>query len=283
MTLDIFLLLVILTFTLVGYLTGILRQILKVSCVLLAFFMSGPTAKFINVYFDTGEHIGPITSFGLVRIGCWLVLYVLLRILAFYINQAVGADKAGVLRPINRRLGGYLGFLEGVGLSLVVLWALQVWINDEESMLFPTLRSKAALAYSNSWSQSSIAWQLASRWNPLIDWDFLPNIRTLIKVTRHPEVFDAVQQNPQVKKLLRHPKVAAVMRDASIRQALADRDYIAILRNPNFKAMMSDKEVRELTRNVRVFELLRTELDKLGERPPQRKDKPTTPQRKART
>ncbi len=271
MSLDVLLLAVVLTFTIVGYITGILRQILKVTCVILSFFLSGPAAKFLTAHFATAEHIGPLSSYGVVRILAWVGIYVLLRIVAFYINRAVGADTKGVLQPINRRLGGYLGFVEGVGLSLVVLWSLQIWINDEDTIILPKWRGKAADAFFTSWSQGSVAWRLASRYNPLVDYGFVPNMKVLLKAAKTPQVLDALKKNANVQALLNHPKVKALTEDETLRKDLADRDYMAVLTNRNFKAMMSDREVQNLMRNVHVFEILKGELAKSEQAQPAKK------------
>jgi len=263
MTLDVSLLLLVAVFTLIGYFTGILRQILKVSCVVLSFFLSGPTAKFLTAYFANDEHIGPISSYGVVRIISWIGLYTVLRIVAFYLNRAVGGEKAGVLRPINRRLGGYLGFLEGVGLALVALWSLQIWINDKDTWLFPTWRTKAENVYYASWSQSSVAWRLASRWNPLLDYDIRGKLDLLFQAAQYPEVLQSLTQNANVKGLLNNPKVKAVLEDESFIKDIADHNYFEALSNLKLKAMMSDKEVQELMRKVHFFEILKEELSKI--------------------
>jgi uncharacterized membrane protein required for colicin V production len=269
MTLDIVLLVVIAAFTLVGFLTGILRQILRFGCVVLSFILSGPVSKLFSNYVES-EHIGPFSSSLFVRLGAWLGLYVLLRIAAFYVNRAVGTDKQGVLRPINRRLGGLLGLLEGVALALVVLWALQIWVTDKQALLFPGLHGNAAEEVVVSWSRSSVGWRLASRYNPLIDYDVVGKINVLVAAVRTPEIFSSVTQDANVKALLNHPKVRAVKHDDSLTEALADRDYVAILRNPNFRAMMSDPEVQQLMRNVRVFDILKKELERPQNRSPKK-------------
>jgi hypothetical protein len=204
-----------------------------------------------------------------VRIGAWVGLYVLLRIVAFYLNRAIGAAKGGVLMPINRRLGGYLGFLEGMGLCLVMLWALQIWINDEQTILFPQWRQKAQEAFYASWAQSSLAWRLASHYNPLIDFNLVGKLRVLSKALQYREdIWPVLSHDPSVQALLNHPKVKALMKDEAFRNAMQEKDYMAILRNPGFKAMMSDPGVQALMRNVHVFDILKESLDKRAKREP---------------
>ena len=280
MTLDLLLIIIVLAFTLVSYYTGILRQVLKLACVILSFFLSGPTSRFLCARFATSDHLGPITSYGVVRILSWLGLYVLLRIVAFYLNRAVGADKAGVLRVINRRLGAYLGFLVGVGLALVVLWSLQIWINDEDTFIFPKFRDKAAGSWAASWSQSSVAWRLASRYNPLIDYDLCGKLNLLRQAALHPQVFQGLSQDPSVKELLKDENVKALLKDEEFLSSIRDHDYIAALSNRQFKAMMSDHKAQELMHKVDFFRILNDELGKL-QAAPKGKKKAREPGRKS--
>ena len=271
MTLDLLLIIIVLAFTFVSYYTGILRQVLKLACVILSFFLSGPTSRFLCACFATSDHLGPITSYGVVRILSWLGLYVLLRIVAFYLNRAVGADKAGVLRVINRRLGAYLGFLVGVGLALVVLWSLQIWINDEDTFIFPKWRDRAAGSWAASWSQSSVAWRLASRYNPLIDYDVCGKLDLLRRAARHPEVLQSLPQSPSIRTLRENKNVKALLKDEGFLSNIRDHDYIAALSNRNFKAMMSDKDVQRLMREADFFRILKDELGKLQAAPKDKK------------
>jgi uncharacterized membrane protein required for colicin V production len=87
--LDIFCVLVVACLAIAGYRAGIVRQILLIACLVGAFFLSWPAAPYINAIVLSQASLYPAASYVCSCFLAWLLVYLVLRVIAYYINRSI--------------------------------------------------------------------------------------------------------------------------------------------------------------------------------------------------
>lgn len=120
--LDVVLLIIILFLTIRGVFRGFVREFMAMASVILgitgAMLFSGTVAVLVEPWFGTGVW-GQVISF----LGIFLMVYLLVRIFENALNRLI--DRIN-LESLDRAMGFFLGLGEGVLVSFVLVFLLQI-------------------------------------------------------------------------------------------------------------------------------------------------------------
>ncbi|NOZ22950.1 MAG: CvpA family protein [Planctomycetes bacterium] len=257
MALDIFCVLVLAFLTITGYWAGVIRQVLLLACLIGSFALSREAVGPINRLIAPHTALSPSASYVLSGFLAWLAIYVILRLIAFYIDRVIGKDRIGQVRPWNKKLGAALGAVKGLILVSIILCGLDVALG------VAVQEGKAGTLY--RMYQSSYSGALMSKINPLAKWRVADRVHTLIEVARNPAVLKGMENEAYIRKIINHPKVRAVTQNPQLDLAVKKRDFLAIWFNKDVQALLSDPEIARLLLNEKIFDILekRVEQSKL--------------------
>jgi len=257
MLIDIVCVVIILIFCFLGWRSGILRQLLLVGCIVGSYFASIFVVGYVNPIVSRWG-FKPSNSYAVAWFGCWLIVYIALRIIVHWIDRILGYDRRGKPKAWNRRAGAVLGLAKGFLIAAIFVCVLDAVIASPPSFLKNSdLFARLVNRYDVSYSK-----RIISVWNPLKEWRLVDKATVLLRVSARPDALQDLEKDPEIRKLLRHPRVKAVTGSKKLREAWRRGDFIAILTDENFRAMVKDPEVKQLLADVRIFDAMERQLKK---------------------
>ena len=260
MALDIFCVLVIVFLTVTGYFAGIVRQILYIVCLIGAFILARPATPYVGAFLASQTQMSPATCYVCSCFLAWLVVYIILRLVAHSINRAIGKDRVGQVRPWNKKLGALLGGAKGLVLVFVILCFLDVAFGVAKSR---GMGGQLEKMYARSYSAA-----IAARISPFTRWRMEDRIDTLIEAARNPQSLKGIENEAEVRRILSHPKVLAVARSRKLDAAWKKRDIAAIMANKDFRALISDPKIASMLLDASLFDALERRVNKSRTAPP---------------
>ncbi len=127
---DLIIILIILTFTVIGFVRGIFSKLLGlisfVSALIIAYYIASPISSLLVGTSFYNSIVGSIGSswagtIFLIVIGliCFIIIYIVLRILSKTIILAI--NKGKILGAINKLIGGVFGLIIGIFIATIYL------------------------------------------------------------------------------------------------------------------------------------------------------------------
>ncbi|MEW6357515.1 MAG: CvpA family protein [Planctomycetota bacterium] len=248
MALDIFCVLVLAFLAITGYWAGVIRQVLLIACLIGSFALSQGAVGPVNRLIASRSTLSPSAAYVLSGFVAWLVVYAVLRLIAFYIDRVIGKDRLGQVRSWNKKLGAVLGAVKGLILVSIILCGLDVALG------VAVQEGKAGALH--QMYQSSYSGALMSKINPLAKWRVADRVHTLIEVARNPAMLKGMENEAHIRKIIDHPKVRAVTQNPQLELAVRKRDFLAIWLNKDVQALLSDPEIAKLLLNEAIFDIL---------------------------
>jgi uncharacterized membrane protein required for colicin V production len=246
MWIDLGAVLVVLIYTTLGLIQGVIAQIFRlvglVLVVLYARFVAESGGYWIALHL--GVH--PAVSYGISLIGGALILYAVCALFGRAVTRwATGSDDAS--REVNWTLGALLGFAKGILVAFLLL-AMMAMV-------------PAASLGRHPWIQT----QLRRSWllervrpvNPLPEVRFLADIEDYKKVYENPEAQRILERQPAVIELLNLPRVREAVSDEQLRAIVQEKNWQELFVNEKFLALLFDPEVRAKLNKVKPRDALR--------------------------
>ena len=249
-TLDVIVLGVVLLFTLIGFLRGLLRKLAGLGALVGACIGVGYVARPATRYLvDNWEGANWLLVYVVCAVLGWIVLYILLRVILGYIAGALGSNEKGKPRPWNRKLGAAFGGLEGLLICWLVVMLLCAVPEDVFAKYLPALNEELQGSLFAKATRTTTPSALA-KLEPLID--------DLKAVARKPETLEKLAQEAPVEELLENDKVDSIVKDEELTdhlregrverfledrkvgQALTDPEVLRILRSPALRRALSE-------------------------------------------
>ncbi len=233
---DLLVILLIGLATLWGYLRGILRSVLTVAALTVAYLASAPLASPIGDLMAAHTEWAANVCYAVGRVIGALLIYVSLSISAQVADRRLGRTRFGFMRGWNRTWGAVAGFVTGLLIALILLFAA-------DAMLKAYPEGGGALA--ESARRSSLV-RLVSRFNPA-DRYLVTDFLKLLRVAREdPQVLEELSHKEGIRRLLEHPTVARLFHDEVLAEAVRDGRFQDVFANENLRRLLEDKELREL-------------------------------------
>jgi len=232
----------VVAFTLVGFLRGILRQALSVGAVAAAYLASavlgGPLAAMVLKWREMSSGMAYMVG----RVIGGVVVFVSLSIAVRLADKRFGRTRQGVLRPWNRNLGALAGLLFGMVLALSLLC-----VADAAYKALPDSQSPLVKAAGSSYFRTWITGH-----NPADRLLITDSLKFARIVHSNPEAMEKLSERPEIRELFNDPAVRDVVTDeglmAEIDEAAKTNDPARLLEiagNEKIRKLLSDPGLRE--------------------------------------
>lgn len=171
-----------------------------------------------------------------------LAFYVSAVVLSSLLFKKTSQQSAGIVRLIY----GFGGALFGLVFGLLILWGgislVRMMGAVEEGR--ETGAGSAQMASMKESLERGTTGRVVDKIDPVP-----PNVYNLItklmRVTRSPEATARLFADPEVQKLLAHPKIDALFSDPGVAEAAARGNHFALLSSPKLLSVASDPEVQK--------------------------------------
>lgn len=234
MTIDLFILIVVVVFSLIGAYTGAARQIAQLVGLVAAFSCARPIGTFFGP--RIAQSLGTPQSAGVV-VGTLVTFIVVLVAVRFILTQVLRSAFAGREegdRQADRVLGFLLGALKVTALSYVVLSALTF---AERNITVAGRRLGLSPA-------DSYAFAVARSYNLFELTQFSP-VKDLVAVAdaaQDPKRRARLTDDPAFRSVQQDPRFRRVLEDQGLRKALERGDYQQLLRSNAVLQLIQDRD-----------------------------------------
>jgi len=248
--LDVLVIIVVLAFVGIGYLSGILHEGLTICALAFSYFASASLEGPIGALVLSVGWPGPAMAYTLGRVLGGVLIYVSLRVAIHIADRRFGRTRQGVLQPWNRNLGAFAGLLFGLGLGCCILC-----IADAAYKACPECEGRWAKA-----AQASALRKLVAPYNPA-DRLLVTDSLKLIRLAKdRPARLEELRQTDLIRKLIDHPTIQEILADAELMDAIHARDVKRVARDEKIHALLKDRELRRMIFSEEVRAALRETL-----------------------
>lgn len=236
MTLDLLIAVLALLLGIAGARRGAASQLAGWGALVLAVLAARPGAAALGPAFASALHAAKGTASVAAGLFTFIVVLVLARLL-------LNALLKGVLtfgNPERRGLDSFLGFALGAAKVLAVAWvALSALAFVEERFSV----SGKVLGISPA---QSLAFAAAKRWNFFGMANFGPtqSLMKLEQALRKPGAMAKLSTEPAVAALLKEPRFQAVAEDPVVKKAVEEHDMATLLKTDSVVQLLSDTQAR---------------------------------------
>jgi hypothetical protein len=254
MGIDIVLAVVILLLMVYGFLAGILRILLFVVSIELAWLASARLGSALGATLAGAAGWPMSVSYGITRLLGGLVLLGSLWIAAATANALWGRTRWGTTRGWNSILGALGGLAIGGTVAFAAASLLQLWHGASAESMPDGLRAQ---------TERSVAVGQAARWTPAAQ-QFFTDALTLVEAARRdPETLRQLRQDEQIRQFLDIPSVAAALEDPDVQALVRERSWNRLLQSDRVKAAADDPAVRRALRELSLVGLIRQRLQRV--------------------
>ena len=235
MTIDLFILILIGVFAVIGAFTGAARQIAQLVGLAAAFACARPIGTFFGPRVAASINAPLVVGVVLATFLTFIVVLVAVRFVLTLILKRLFTGKDEEDRHADQALGFILGALKVAAISYVVLSALTF---AERNI---TLAGKK-LGISPS---DSYAFGIARKYNLFEMTQFSP-VKDLVHVAdaaTDPAQRAKLEEDPAFKALQQDPRFRKVLADEQMRKAIAQGDYQQLLRSNVVLQLIQDPQV----------------------------------------
>jgi len=265
--LDTVIIVLVVIFTLIGLLRGLIPQLFNLAGLVLAYFLASPLGALLEGIFPklgfgpTAAHLSSLILAG-------LIVYFAVVLVGHFINKQVKEAGNG-LNWRNRMWGGIIGLVKGILIALAILFIIDA---------IPRQLPAGEGSQQQPLSTSPLL-KAAHRINPLPDTEYIQNATRVLKDA---ETIKKIQQDPDYQKLLQNQKFQDVLADKDIIEAIEKSDYGFLFRDDKLKKLVKDSEVRGLILKL-VGKIIKAQKEKLTEEAPEEIEQETQSEEERKT
>ncbi len=237
MTIDLFLLCVVLLAALLGAMTGAAKQIANVIALLIAYVAARPLGTWLGPM--AAPELKAPTAIGIVA-ATFVAFIVVLVIARVAVAALVGRLFAGQ-NPNSRAVDRSLGFIFGGAKVGVLIWVILCALTFVEDNVTIAGRRIGVTP------RTSEAFALARGYN-LFELTQFSAVRDLIAVANasaDPRKVEKLKNDAAWQRLKRDPRLKRVLSDKRLRDAYAQGDYRSLLRNNDVLQLIQDPELSD--------------------------------------
>jgi hypothetical protein len=235
-------------FAVIGFFTGFWMQVMRLGALVLAYLLAGvigkPLGPSLGGWLGVPSLVGSLIGTGLAFILLYAILstvgYVFLR---RWERKRVKDDEDKPRRRTWERAAG--AALGGAKVFLVLYLVLCVAVLAEKPVSQVLGRRSRVL------SESAMA-GFARNHNMLsgLHLPVVGDMANLGKIASDPKIHERVARDPNMQKVLAHPKIQRLLDDPGLVSAARRNDIASILSNPRLNAALEDPEVRKLLSEI---------------------------------
>ncbi len=249
MTIDLIFIGVVLGFGLLGWISGFWMQLMRLAVMVASYLLAGVIGRPLGSIMAESFGIPTLVGQAVGTFGAFILLYMVLGTIGWSIlrrrrrlKPGMDAEKAARRRSIDRMAGCAFGMTKA---GLILFLLLSAVVLAEKHLEGPLKRSR--IGY-----DESLTVKLARDYNILggLHLPVIGDIETLSRLGSDPAFRARVAADPQLKKVIEHPKIRGLLNDRAIVKASRSRDIAALAANPCLNQALSDPEVRELLSRI---------------------------------
>ncbi|MBN2494972.1 MAG: CvpA family protein [Deltaproteobacteria bacterium] len=259
MTIDLVCAGAIALFAFLGYISGFWMQVMRIGVLVAAYLLAGAAGRPLGPFLASSLGVPVLLGRLLGSAIAFLLLYSILSTVGWSLlrrrrrkkeleQDGQKPDRASW----NSTLGAVFGGAKAFAILFVMLCAI-VLFDSQGGKIRHAIRS-AGMGY-----EKSVAVRFA-RENNLLAGLHLPvvgDLATVVELNRKPELRKKALADPNVQKLLDHPRVKALLNDRKIIELSKNRDVSALLGHPKVNALLEDAEIQKLLGEIDLGELVR--------------------------
>ena len=244
MTIDLAVVVVVLIFTVLGVYQGLVPQLFRIGALILIWLLVNLLGAVFSVFLAPFGLPG-LTKFYLgVLIGA-VVVYGGLSFLGRYLSDRFINTRTSRME-LHSKLGGYLGFIKGLLVVILVLFVLGA-LPEGYLEKKPKLHAQA---------QGSWAVFVVNLINPFPELTLFDDLSAYQKLLKDPQAVERLKEQSAFQKLREHPTVREALADPEVSRKLEELDYRSLLAEPKVARLLGDAEVRGLLLQLNPREAL---------------------------
>jgi len=228
----------LLLFTLMGVYQGLVPQLFRTGALVTIWLFLKPLAGIFSLVLSpfglpglTGLYLG-----GLIG---GVVVYAGFSFLGKYLSDRFINTRTSRMEA-HSKLGGYLGFVKGALVAVLVLFILGA-LPQGYLAKKPGLHAQVQ----DSWAVSA-----ARLINPFPELTVFDDLSAYQKLLEDPEAVARLKEQPAFQKLRDHPAVQELLNDPETADKLEQGDYRFLLADPKVVRVLKDPEARRLLRQL---------------------------------
>jgi len=214
-----------------------------------SYLLAGIVGRPIGMAMARGLEIPPLLGDVVGSFLAFIGLYMVLSTVGWRLLRGIRrkTQKTPTLRFLNSAAGAGFGMLK-TGFILFLLLNAVVLM---ESRIGNKIK-KTGLGY-----DKSLLVKIARKHNVIkaMHLPMVGDVEVLGRLSSDPGFRRRVAEDPNVQKLLAHPKIRALLGDRALVSASRSRDFSAIMSNPRLNEALQDPEVKSLINKIDLGKL----------------------------
>jgi uncharacterized membrane protein len=224
----------LLFFTVSGIYQGLVPQLFRIGALVLIWLLVKPLGVVFSLLFWP-LRIRGLTGFYLgVFVGA-VVVYAALSLLGRYLSDRFINTRTSRME-LHSKLGGYLGFIKGLLVVVLVLFLLGALPDG-----YLTKKPAMGAAVKGSWAVT-----LANLVNPFPQLTFFDDLSAYQRLLGDPAAVERLKGQPAFQQLREQQAVKEALADPEVAGKLEELDYRYLLAEPKVARLLWDPEVRRL-------------------------------------
>jgi hypothetical protein len=225
---------VLLLFTVLGIYQGLVPQLFRVGALVLIWLLIKPLGYVFSLVFWPFGLRG-LTGFYLGALVGAVVVYVALGFLGRYLSDRFINIRTSRME-LHSKLGGYLGFIKGLLVVVLVLFLLGALPEG-----YLEKKPKLGAQVKGSWAVT-----LANLVNPFPRLTVFDDLKAYQRLLKDPAAMDRLAEQPAFQQLHEQSAIKEMLADPEVMRKLDEMDYRALLADPKVARVLWDPEVRRL-------------------------------------
>lgn len=246
MSLDVVILLILLAFALLGYVSGALAQLFGLVSLVVAYVVSKPAgpvvARFLMERYEHPPSVAAVTG----RIVAGIGIYIVCKLIFLLANLYLGRREVQS-RIWNRGWGAGLSVVKAVA----VVWLVACLLAEGSKLQF-----QLPWDIQGRVNDSRIATWMVNTYNPVASLRVMTMLSDLRRISQHPQAIRQLTDDPQVKAFLDKLRTAIMtrIREDKLAHGVEEGDPAAIVQYARLRDFLGNEQLLE--------QLLRIDLER---------------------
>lgn len=254
MGIDIVVLVLVVLFAFLGYRRGLLRHLASLGALVAASLGVGVVGGHVAGWLVRRSAMPSPLAYALCCVAAWIVLFILFRIAFGRLAKRLGSDKEGAPKPWNRKLGALAGAAEALILAWFVVGLLDALPEDFRSQRLPSVHRELEGSPFTNW--------VVRPTSPATLLEIQPLVGDVAVLSEHPEALRGIEQKEEIRAIINHPRVAAVLADKPLVQDWLDGRYGRFFSDRKVRDALEDVDLRAKLREVKVRAIIHEAADR---------------------